>query len=788
MNTPQQSQLPIASDPTGQALHPFYADYDRYLNYRSHMDAEGDEFSIDFVKIFWLVVHYRLLIAAIVFVSVICALLVAFLQTPYYRATAQVEIQSESAKVLQDLDVMANSSDFRIYETAREKMRSRDLARRVVFELNLADQAEFIAPAPVFSISNIFAKAFGVTSNNSIEELTPEERSKMAVKIVRENLGTTLERNTSILNVSFSHPHPKFAERVTNQIVMSYIDQNVDKRSETSKLAKQFITEQVLETKQKLQDSERELVAYAERAGISATGGENSLISQNISELNKTLAESIHERLKIERLIQQILEGNAGTLPEVFKSESIQKTKQKIAELSAEYQQKLSTFKPGFPEMQRLRLQIRELQKQVQLEVNAIAKSTQIQFDQAVAKEEAIRQEVAELEKKQTEFQKKNIQYTILKREVDSNRLQYESLISKLNDVGVGSQLRSSNVSVVDRAIQPDFPYSPNKKLYLLVGLAMGMLLSGGLIFVFELINNTFSVPDQIERDLNLPVLGIVPKVAPEKIDEELELPNSAIAEAYRTLRTSLQFSGLDSDHKMLAITSSEPSEGKSLTSKRIGEEFANLGKKVLLIDADLRKPRQHRAFNADNNMGLSNLLANVVQPEKVNAIFRATHHPNLTLITAGTIPPNPPDFLVSQKMGLLLHFCKKRYDLVIIDCPPVIGLADAPIITRQTDATLLVVSAKQATRKSAMNAVKRLRASGANLIGATMSKFEVQKFDYNYSYRYMQSNYYQYEAEDGDKLKLENHRKKDDAGAFKISNPFERAVQTFSRLVQKFR
>jgi capsular exopolysaccharide synthesis family protein len=355
--------------------------------------------------------------------------------------------------------------------------------------------------------------------------------------------------------------------------------------------------------------------------------------------------------------------------------------------------------------------------------------------------------ELALLEAKQAEFRDKNIQYSIRKREVDSNRAQYESLITKLNEVGVGSELKSANASVVDAAIRPNAPYSPRLSVMVLIALAIAASAAAASIYILELLNNTFMVPDQIESDLKLPVLGIIPKVEENEIAEAFKDTKSSLSEAYRSLRTSLQFAGLENAIRTIVVTSSMPSEGKSTTAYRLAHDFAALGRKVLVIDADLRRPRLHRVFNTDNAIGLSNLLSNVVRQGDVVSIFRRTQDPNVTFLSAGTIPPNPADLLTSQKMAMTLHYCAKKYDIVIVDSPPVMGLSDAPILSRQADATLMVVSSKQVTRKAAKGALARLKAAGGNVVGAAMTKFAVNQLDYNYAYRYMQYNYYTYES-----------------------------------------
>lgn len=718
---------------------------------------EQEEQAFDPVKFFWFIVHYRVLIAFFMLAAIVLGVLFNFLQTPIYKSTTKLEIATSGARVFQDLEIVTQNNDLRAFETAKQKMQSRELAKRVVFELNLTENPVFLAPRPRFSLTNLVRRVTGSTNTIRLEDLTAEERQELAIDIISDNLSVSIIRNTSILAIGFQHADPGTAATIANQVTKSFIDQSIDKKSETSDVARQFIEQQSFQAKKKLQESEKKLVEYAEQAGITVTGSEVSLISSSISEINSALSQAIQDRLTAERFNEQVKAGNAAALPDVFESESIQTTKLKIAELRATYQEKLSTLKPGFPEMQRLRAQINELNKQVNSEVSAIARSVEIKYEQAKVREAALQQELIDLEKQQTEYQRKNIQYTILKREVDSNRSQYESLIGKLNEVGIGAELKDGNASIVEQAIPSNGPFSPRLLLNLLGSIGMFAGIAAISIYVLELLNNTFTIPDQLEGELNIPVLGIIPFIKESEFQEAQENATSQFAEAYRTLRTSVQFTGTDVNIKSLMVTSSEPSEGKSLTAYRLAHDFASLGRSVLVIDADLRKPRMHRLFNTDAGMGLSNLLTNVATSNDVLKIFRETDNPNITFLSAGTIPPNPTDLLVSQKMGLTIHYCVKKYDLVIIDCAPVMGLADAPIIARQVDATLMVVSAKQVTRKAAKNAVKRLRAVGANIIGAAFTKFQVNQLDYNYAYRYMQYNYYSYEADNPQPVLLEN-------------------------------
>lgn len=708
----------------------------------------GDTLELDPIKLFWIAVHYRWIIATCMACGLVAGILVTWLQTPIYRAETKIEILTSNVKVLEEIETVARVTDLRTFETARTKILSRDLARRVVFELNLAEDSRFLAPTPTFSLMNIFRRAFSIDRTADLGAMTAQERQKRAVETVAGNLSATLLRNTSLIVITYDHPDPEMARRVVNQVAGSFIDQNVDKRGETSSLARDFIQEQVVEAKFRLEESERALVDYAEAEGITLDADESSLILTNISEINNRLTQALQDRNAAERLVAQIDAGQAATLPQVFESESIRTNKERIAELRATYQQNLATLKPGFPEMVRLRAQVGELENQMNVEIAAIASSVQLRYEQANANVASLRAELADLEGRQQEFQRKNIRYTILQREVDSNRAQYQSLINKLNEVVVGVDLQSANASIIDPAVRPDDAVSPRPIMNLGLALVLASLIAAVIVYILELLNNTFSVPDQIETELKLPVLGIVPKLAPDDLEAAMEDASSNYSEAHRTLRTSLQFTAAYEETKTLLVTSSAPAEGKTSLCYKLAHEYAALGRNVLIIDADMRRPQLHRMFKSDNTIGLSNVLTNIVRSTVENPVFRKSKTGNVRFLTSGTLPPNPADLLASERMSVLLHYCRDRYDLVIIDAPPVMGLSDAAILSRLADATLLVVSAKQVRRKAAEHAVKRLNAVGANIVGAVMTKFDIERLDYNYAYRYMSYDYYSYGAD----------------------------------------
>lgn len=729
--------------PMDAARHGSYGAY--YATPDFGYDAGERPGGIDVVGLFFRVVAYRWLVAGIVTVCLVSAVLVTLIQTPKYQATAKLEVVVPSARVFEDLEITTESGDMRASQTAREKLKSRVLAQRVVFALNLAERDDFLFPRADFSPANLFYRAFGTETETKPSELPQDARARLATSRIMANLKVDLVPNTNLLTIDYRDPNPRYAVDVANQLAQSFIDQRIDQSSKTSIQAGQFIQEQVVQVKEKLQESEKALVEYAKAAGITVTGSDNSLIGSNLADINKALSAAIQENLDYDRLVQQIDAGQGASLEQSLQSPALDKLRSALAGLKGEYQSKLLLFKPDFPEMRQLKTQIGEIEKQLDLGVRAITDSIRLKHQETATKVRDLRKKLSELEADQAAYQDKNIQYTILKRDVDSNRAQYDSLIGKLNEVAVGAELKTQNAAVVDLAVLPTDPYSPRLSINLAIGLVIALVLTGAAIYIFELVNNAFGNPDQAESELGLPILGILPLVDESDLGPQLANPKSALSEAYRSLRTSLQFSGVNGAPGTLLVTSAESSEGKSTTVIKLAEDFASLGAKVLIIDADMRRPSIHRRFNEDNAIGLSNLLTNTARKDDLPRLIRQSKAPNVFFMSAGTVPPNPADLLSSARMSLIVSSLRKRYDMIIIDAPPVIGIADVPILSRLTEATLLIVSTNKVTRKAAIMALKRLKSAGANVVGVAMTMFSVSKYDYNYTYGHLRYRYYTY-------------------------------------------
>ncbi len=670
------------------------------------------------IQLFKMAFSHRWVIVLCLLLGVSCGLLYTKAQRPLYQSTSKVEIITSSAKVLRELEVSSQANDIVVFETARQKILSRDIAEQVVENLNLAYDPLFLTDVPKISLSHIFNDPLAGASKRDISTIDVKKRHENAVAIVRKNLSAKLLRNTSIVAITFKHPSPAYARAVANATASAYVAQTVNKKIEVSNQARQILEQQAGLAKAKLEASEKALVDYADEQGLTVVGDNSDLLAGNINEINKLLAHAVNERMLAERYSLQLKQNGAASLPQSFESNTVQAAKDKLIDLKAEYQQKLATLKPGFPSMRKLSSQIDNVERSLASEIKAIGAGITIQLAQARQKEESLRGELRKLEDQKRGYQRKNIRYIILSREADSNRAHYQNLIKKLSEVGVGASLKTATAAVVDAAEFPLKPATPKLLLNLLGSLMMFSLLGAFLVYAKELFNDGFSDPEQLADELAIPNMGTIPYVRkPKQAGGEFE-------NSYCILRTAVEHVRDQDRIRTLLVTSTEGDEGKSVTARRLAEDFAQLGERVLLVDADLRQPSLHAFYRLDNVTGLGNMLSNTVEGEELLDCFKATHVPNLALLPAGQVSTNPSYLLTHKSMRNLFTVFTKKYDTIIIDSSPVTDYADASLLSRETDATLFVVASKRASRAAVSSALSRLYMTGGNVIGTAFTMF----------------------------------------------------------------
>ena len=668
----------------------------------------------------WRIVsEWRWLILGTVAVALAGAIIATLLTTPLYRASAVLEINPPSVEIMDESKTRSarTSEDARFLATQYGLLASRSLAERVAQEMNLASNEEFVPQGG-----------------------DRDTRQKIATSKLQGGFEVNPVPVSRLVNISFSSASPQLAAQITNGFADNFINSNLERRYEASAYARDFLQRQIAKVRGELEKSERQLVAYAQSQGIINTGGGaeggsggdvSSLQGASLVTLNEALAEAQTKRIAAEQRYRQA--RSVGTTAEV--NESTAALRAQRAGLESEYQEKLASFKPDYPDMLRLRARIDALNGQISREAGSVASgranSLLADYQASAAAERSLQSRVNQLKGSVMNLRGRSIQYNILQRDVDTNRALYDALLQRYKEIGVAGGIGTNLVSIVDRAEVPGAPYKPNLLLNLLIGLGIGLVAGIGSALALEFINDTVKTPDDVREKLRLASLGVIPKKqGQESLSDELQDLTSPVSEAYYSLRTSLQFSTDHGAPRTLLVSSTRPAEGKSSTTLALAQNFARLGKSVLLIDGDLRKP----AFvtGSDSDGGLSMLLTN---SDPLRDHVLKTNFDNLSLVPCGPLPPNPAELLASPRLLALLSEALTEFDMVIVDGPPVLGLADAPLLGAACESTLMVIESGKTRTSAAMEAINRLKAAGSHIVGAVLTKYRHQSSGYGYNY-----------------------------------------------------
>ncbi len=694
------------------------------------------------VKRRWTVIGLALLMLFAAFVNTL-------LTTPIFRAGATIQIDRETLNVVnvEGVTPQGATNDWEFYETQYQLLRSRSLAERVASQLRLGSDPSMRQQAQPSPWSALLGSLFGGQKKpdpaKAATAVAVEDDRNYAGAI---SGGLTIEpvRDSRLVNILFDSPDPQFAARAANAVAESFIATNLERRFDASSYAKGYLEDRLAQLKQKLEDSEKELVAFAQKEQILSATSNQTLIEQNLGELNSAVGQAQGARIRAEARWRQAQASRGAALPaEMLDSSNVRPLQDRRSTLQGSFQEKLRVYKPEYPEMKQLQAQIAEIDRQIASEIEAIKLTVKAEYDAALTQETLLREQLTQIKAETLDLQSRSIDYNILQREVTTNRELYDGLLQRYKEIGVAGGVSSNNVSIVDRAQVPGGPFKPDMRRNLMIGLLVGFFLGVLLALLLEYLDDTVKSPEDIEKKLRLVHLGVIPKLGKDITPADaLTDVRSGFAEAYRSVRTALQFSTESGVPSVLVITSTQPGEGKSTTAKSLARNFALLGKRVLLIDADLRNPSLHRVFDLDNAMGLSNCLSGAAKPGQcIHRVDQA----GISVMLSGPLPPNPAELLAGPRMISLLTQANERFDQIIIDAPPVLGLADAPILGNLAKGTLLVVEAGR-TRVGAVNTtIKRLLGARARLLGAVLTKFDAKSAGYGYGYGGYGYNSYQY-------------------------------------------
>jgi polysaccharide biosynthesis transport protein len=730
------------------APHPGYG-------YGSNVLGDTDIHLLDHVRVLY---KRRWIALTAFFVVLISVSVYTFTATPIYEARVQILIEKENSNVVTFKEAIEQNQvadDY--YQTQYKILQSRALARRTINALKLGDHPQFnpkaddgltlgkIVRAPIDVVSGWFSSA------KAMEPPLPDEDRVQSRLIDRFLTRLTVApiRNSRLVDVRFESPDPALAAAVANALARAYIEQNLEFKFLSSKEASDWLGQRLAEQRKQVESSEQAVQRYRERTDALSLEEKQNIVVQKLSDLNAAVTRAKTERIQKEAAYEQIrtLQNDRAaldTLPAILANGFIQQQKGELADLQRQQAQLSDKLGPNHPEMVKLASTIRAAEAKIQGEIAKVVQALHNDYQQSVAQEKSLTQALEQQKADALALNRKGIEYGALARDAASNRQIFESLMQRTKETGIAGELKTSNIRVVDAAETPRSPVTPNTRNNLLLALFGGSTLAVGLAFFFEYMDNRIKSPEEMKQHLGLPFLGMVPALFDSGVDSPLinnGVPNN-FSESFRAVRTNLLFSSADEGGRSIVVTSTAPGEGKTVVASNLAMALAQAGQRVLLIDADMRKPRVHLVFEMLQEPGLSNVL---VGNAKSSEAIRTTTVPGLWVMPAGLLPPNPAELLGSKRFKDFMASLGGHFDWVMIDTPPVMAVTDSSVVAHLVNGVLFVVGAEMTNRHAAVRALEQLGHARAKFVGTVLNRVDLQHNSYYYSpyYRREYSDYY---------------------------------------------
>ncbi len=661
------------------------------------------------------------------FLSVVVLVgLITFLSTPIYRATTVLQItQDNPASIMGDRDPLASlygsETAGRFYETQYIILKSRPMAYKIMDALKLTEGPEF-------------KKLQKSMPNEPMEEI----QSKFADSIL-ENLEIKPLKRSYLVEVAYKSKDKNLAQRVVNIISKEYMKFSMDTRQQSFELIKNWLEGELQTLATKVQDSEMKLYGHAQNKGILGAEGKDNVIMGKYVELNQLLTKAQSERMIREAQFEQI-KAKGMDAPLITNNVLIQKIREQAIAQEAKVKSLRKIFGDNYPQLQAERGKLQELRASLDGEVKRMRKTIEADYGTAMRAEKLVREAVESQKNRVGELQNNLVTHHILKRDLQTNEQLYQALLARMKEANVSSTMVASNVAVVVPAEKPFRPFKPNKQLNLIIASLIGLIGGVSLAFLVDHFDDSIKSVEEMEQICQIPSLGLVPVLSGNgKGESDLALsaflnPRSLVNEAIRQVRTSILLSSSEAPPSVLLITSPNANEGKTTISINISISLALNERKVLLIDADLRKPSIHKVFKQAPQPGLSNFLTGSASFEE---IVRPTEIPNLDFIPAGAIPPSPTELLSSKVFVKLLAELRQKYQHVIIDTPPTIGFADARSLSTSCDGVLLVLRQDSTSRQAGIIAKQLLMQVNARMLGGVLNMAKINTLGYGSYYGY---------------------------------------------------
>ena len=695
--------------------------------------------------------HLRL-IAAVFAVVVAIAMLESYSATPLYKASARIVIQDERSTAIGTL----NSTDPAYWQdpepyfnTQYRILQSRGLARRIVRTLPPPPATQPGTLARVVSLPRqLLGRLRPAPAKSEVPARDESAAESAAIGAFLGGLEIVPVKGTRLVEIVYTSPDPEFAALAANTVAKEYVQQNLDSKLLNTNNTLDWLKGELEKQRGKVEAAERAMANYQEGHNAMSLDDRQNIVIARLNSLNEAVTRAKTTRLQKESLHRQLGGLTADSpgidaFPVIAQNITIQDLKQQIGQLSADKARLLQRYREGHPEVQKINSQIESAGARLRGETGRILAGIGNDYRAAVAEEQSLSASLEEQKRQAIDLNRKNINYSILQREAEGERHVYNALLQQEKELRVVSNSRANNVQLMDAAEVPGGPYTPNHGRDWLMAIVLGLALGVAFAYTIEYLDDTVKIPDDVTRRLKLPLLGLVPAVSGGKTPVLTGPVPHDFGESFRSLRTSLVFTNGTDGKRMIAVTSTQPLEGKTTTACNLAVALALGGSRVMLIDADMRRPNLHRTLGLQNEIGLSHVLTGQA---RVREAVQRTSEPNLYAMTAGRTPPNPSELLSSVRMQRLIASLQAGpFDWVIIDTPPVLAVTDAVIVAPYVSGLVFVVGAEMTRRAHAERAIETIQSGKPNIIGAVLNRVDLNRNKYYYSryYGYHYKSYY---------------------------------------------
>lgn len=710
---------------------------------------------------YWRALLKRRHVAITFFAAVVGIVTVySFAATPAYQATVQILLESDRNATMTFVEgaTVVTKDPTEIINTQMEILNSRAFIDRVIRKMQLDKNPYFLkkkdmAKNSLFaSMSRIMKDTltglFPAKSPPPVIQFphakTEQELDQDITDIILESMKVNIIRKSSILKINYLSENPIVAASMANGIANIYIEHNLDIRVRPYKDAAEWLSTKMLESRSRVEASEKELQQYKENKGIVSFELKENVITQKLGELVSQSVQAENKRQEAEiryNQIKSVIDNPEllATVPDIMNNLVIQGLRNEELRIKKDISELSQKYGPKHPQMIKAKSELESVQKNLIAEARKMLNAAKTEYEIAKSREASLKKTMEEQKQEVLDLSKKAIEFNVVAGEAQSNKQFYELLLKRMQEASLSSGMTISNIQIVDSATIPKHPIKPRRGLNILLALITGLLGGIGMAFFVEFMDDTVKTPEDVNQILGLPFLGFVPSANKNEYLHIIKDPKSGIAESYRTIRTGVMLSSAEKPPQIILVTSSTPNEGKTLTASNLAIAMAHMGEKVLLIDGDLRRHNLHKVFNLDNSVGISDVIVN--HDSLSAAVKPVPDIPNLYVITGGTEAPNPSELLGSNRMKELMTGLRQGYDRIIIDSPPLMIFSDALVLSRLADGTILIVWGGKTGRDVVRNGGQSLATTNAKMLGVVLNNVKVTKRNSYYYYSY--HNYY---------------------------------------------